>query len=97
MARFLVLVALVLGFCVAEAVAAPIQCASVSAIDRLLRQKYQERPIGEGTANGERWAQLYISRKGTYSFVVTKTTGEACIVAAGEGWGPVGGLPGVQS
>ena len=39
-----------------------------------------------GTVNSDRYMQLFVSRKGTWTILVTKTDGEACIVAAGNNW-----------
>lgn len=69
-----------------SASAVQIQCAAHSQMMGLLKQKYQERPLAMGTVNSDRYMQLFVSARGTWTILMTKTDGEACIVAAGENW-----------
>lgn len=76
------------SICIAStnAFAVEIQCAKHGLILELLKKKYGEDPIAVGTVNEDRIMQVFVSRKGTWSVVVTKTDGKACIVAAGQDW-----------
>ena len=69
-----------------SAFAVPIQCAKYKQMVGLLSQKYSENPVAMGTVNSDRYMQLFVSRNGTWTILVTKTDGEACIVAAGNNW-----------
>jgi hypothetical protein len=68
------------------AFAVPVQCAKHDLMVGLLAKKYKENPIATGTVNQDRFMQLFVSLKGTWTILMTKTDGEACIVAAGENW-----------
>jgi hypothetical protein len=63
-----------------------IQCADHGLILNMLKKKYGEDPVAVGTVNQDRFMQIFVSQKGTWSVVVTKTDGNACIVAAGKNW-----------
>ena len=39
-----------------------------------------------GTVNEDRYMQLFVSQQGSWTILVTKTDGQACIVAAGQNW-----------
>ena len=39
-----------------------------------------------GTVNEDRYMQLFVSPQGSWTILVTKTDGQACIVAAGQNW-----------
>jgi len=69
-----------------SASAVQVQCASHNQMVGLLSKKYSENPVAMGTVNTDRYMQLFVSEKGTWTILVTKTDGEACIVAAGNNW-----------
>jgi hypothetical protein len=71
---------------VSNSFAVEIQCASHKQMVGLLSKKYSENPIAMGTVNTDRYMQIFVSRQGTWTVLVTKTDGEACIVAAGNNW-----------
>ena len=73
-------------FSAGSASAVEIQCAKRDQIAGLLAKKYAEQPVGMGTIGAERYMQLFVSPHGSWSVVVTRTNGEACIVAAGANW-----------
>ena len=66
--------------------AIPIQCAKHNQMVELLAKKYSENPVAMGTVNEDRFMQLFVSARGSWTVVLTKTDGEACIVAAGHNW-----------
>jgi hypothetical protein len=66
--------------------AVEIQCAKRDQLAGLLAKKYSEQPVGSGTISDDRYMQLYVSASGSWTVVVTGTTGESCIVAAGRNW-----------
>jgi len=76
------------SFCGAtsNAFAVEVQCANHNQMIGLLSKKYSENPVAMGTVNSDRFMQLFVSAKGTWTILVTKTDGQACIVAAGNNW-----------
>jgi hypothetical protein len=75
-------------FCSASpnAFAVGVQCAKHEQLVGMLSKKYSESPIAMGTVNEDRYMQLFVSRQGSWTILVTKTDGQACIVAAGQNW-----------
>jgi hypothetical protein len=69
-----------------QALAVQIQCAKHNQMVGFLAKKYQENPVAMGTVNDDRFMQLFVSPKGSWTILVTKTDGQACIVAAGQNW-----------
>ena len=63
-----------------------VQCAQHNQIVGLLEKKYSENRIAMGTVNDDRFMQLFVSPQGSWTILVTKTDGVACIVAAGNNW-----------
>jgi hypothetical protein len=74
------------GALVTNASAVEVQCAKHNQMVGLLSKKYSESPVAMGTVNDDRFMQLFVSRKGSWTILVTKTDGEACIIAAGQNW-----------
>jgi hypothetical protein len=74
------------SFCAPPANAVQIQCAKHSQIVTLLAKKYSENPVATGTVNEDRYMQLFVSPKGSWTIVMTRTDGQACILAAGQNW-----------
>ncbi len=69
-----------------NALAVQVQCAKHQLLAGMLTEKYSEAPVAMGTVNEDRYMQLFISRSGSWTIVVTRTDGQACIVAAGQNW-----------
>ena len=61
-------------------------CASHEKMAEILKAKYNEFAIGQGTAGPTALFELYVSPKGTFTLVTTNTAGMTCIVGAGDGW-----------
>ncbi len=62
-------------------------CGNRPAIVMQLARKYQEFQRATGLIDsGRAKAELYVSRKGTWTMLVTMTNGKSCIVAAGTDW-----------
>jgi hypothetical protein len=69
-----------------SAFAVQVQCAKHQQIVGLLSKKYSENPVAMGTVNEDRFMQVFISKSGSWTILVTRTDGQACIVAAGQNW-----------
>ena len=80
------LCAAVLMGSVSSASAVEIQCAKHNQMVGLLTKKFSEAPLAMGTVNQDRFMQLFVSKAGSWTIIVTKADGEACILAAGENW-----------
>ena len=54
-------------------------------IETLSRQ-YREMPSAFGIAGQRNLMELFVSKSGTWTMLVTEPTGLSCIVAAGQSW-----------
>lgn len=70
----------------ATASAVEVRCANHNQMVGLLTKKYSENPVAMGTVNEDRFMQLFVSPLGSWTILMTKTDGVACIVAAGTNW-----------
>lgn len=79
--------AFLFGTLSSAAVQAQVQnCAPHEEVVHALDAKYQERQRAVGLINEEAMMEVYISRQGTWTIVVTDETGLSCILATGEAW-----------
>lgn len=51
-----------------------------------LTDRYEEARIGVGLVNESSLVELFASETGTWTMVVTTTTGQSCAVASGTDW-----------
>lgn len=63
-------------------------CMPLAALDKILSERFGEKPVGGGVApTGKAAIQVYASAGGkTFSIVIAGTSGTACIVAVGRDW-----------
>jgi hypothetical protein len=94
--RWISIAALLLTACATGQVAAegePAEarlCANRDLILRQLANKYEEAPIAIGVTSAGGIMELLTSEKGrTWTLIVTRPNGLACLFAAGEGWEPL--------
>ncbi|MGH6761230.1 MAG: hypothetical protein ACRECW_06515 [Phyllobacterium sp.] len=80
----------------AEASAQVVICGNRSAIVQQLETNYQEKQTAYGVIADEALMEIYVSRKGTWTIVITERNGRSCIVAAGHGWEQVPVSPGME-
>ena len=71
------------------AFAQPPQCAKRTAILKTLSTKYGEVPVGVGLTASGSVRELVASGAGSWSIIVTDTTGTTCPFAVGEAWSVV--------
>ena len=63
------------------------RCITHDGAVKQLAKKYKESVVGRGLAKGNKsMMELFVSKKGTWTLVVTNTKGASCVVAAGENW-----------
>ena len=51
-----------------------------------LAKNYQEEPSAFGIAGQRNLVELFVSKAGTWTMLVTHPSGMSCIVAAGQSW-----------
>jgi len=51
-----------------------------------LAKNYQEAPSAFGIAGQKNLVELFVSKAGTWTMLVTHPSGMSCIVAAGQSW-----------
>ena len=61
-------------------------CGERDEIRKLLTDRYQESSRGVGLVSDKGVVELLISETGTWSILMTSSTGSTCIVAAGHTW-----------
>lgn len=62
------------------------QCAGHKEMIQVLAKKYSEAPKAVGLVNNDRVVEIFVSEKGSWTILVTKAGGTACILAAGQEW-----------
>lgn len=69
----------------ANAEAAP-QCGEHDKIVDVLGHKFKETRRVMGVVNAQAVMEMFMSAQGTWTMVITDTSGTACIAAAGQDW-----------
>ncbi|NVJ92511.1 MAG: hypothetical protein HWE34_12675 [Methylocystaceae bacterium] len=60
-----------------------------------LKERYHEVPISMGLAGTGGVVEIFASSRGSWTILVTRPTGVACVISAGEAWESLKG-PGEQ-
>ncbi len=86
--RKLIIVTALLSLVLPTAVhAAGAKCGERTRLIKALTDKYKEEPRAIGlSASGKAVFEVYTSKTGTWTIVMTTTTGVTCIMAAGDSW-----------
>ena len=61
-------------------------CAPRETLVAALAQDFQERMDWAGLSNAGTLVELYLSKRGTWTLIVSTADGVSCIVAAGDYW-----------
>ena len=61
-------------------------CGNHTDIEKRLQTGYQEVRTGVGLAGNGGLIELYTSKKGTFTIVLTRPNGMSCLMAVGENW-----------
>ena len=76
--------------CLTFAAAAPAfatqQCTSHEKMIELLAKRFSEVPKAIGLVGKKRVMEVYVSKTGTWTILVTNSEGQTCILAAGQNW-----------
>jgi hypothetical protein len=67
------------------AFAAP-QCGPHKQVVEMLSKRFSEVPKAVGIVGEKRIMEVYLSKKGTWTILVTNSEGLTCILAAGDDW-----------
>lgn len=81
-----------------EAQARIMQCGDRTALLKVLNERYQEKPRALGlSSTGKAMFEVYTSKTGTWTIIMTTTAGLTCVMAAGHSWEETTVLPGEPS
>ena len=69
----------------AHPASAAMVCAKRSDVTKRLKQRFDEKPTSIGII-GENLLELYTSKQGSFTVVITRANGVSCLVLAGENW-----------
>jgi hypothetical protein len=84
--RFVAVFAAISPFTVAGEARAALACGSHDKIVTVLANKFKEARHVMGVVNANAVMEIFMSPQGTWTIVVTDTSGKSCITAAGEEW-----------
>jgi hypothetical protein len=65
---------------------AGVPCGARDAIIKMLSDKYREKPKALGIAGEKSLFEIYTSKAGSWTLLVTDASGQSCIVGAGQSW-----------
>ncbi len=77
---------LVAVFLVVQPVHAGFFCGERTAITKSLGMKYHEKLVASGLADAGSMIEIFASKKGTWTMIVTSPNGRSCYMASGENW-----------
>lgn len=88
MARYAAAVLGGLFLCAAGSGAATAQmiCGARAEVAASLERNHGERPVAMGLSEGGAVIEVFASARGSFTIVITRPGGPACLMAAGEGW-----------
>ncbi len=78
--------ALLTGAVALTATPALASCGPHKEIVKTLAKKYLEAPKAFGTVNQTNLVEVYVSAKGSWTILLIRVNGSACIIAAGQDW-----------
>lgn len=87
----LIIIALMFALAVmASLIAAPAHaqpvCGDRANLINVLAGKYKELPKAFGIAGQRNLVELFVSKTGSWTMIVTQPLGPSCILATGQGW-----------
>ncbi len=84
--RFAAVLAVVTLFGSAGVASAAAPCGSRDALAKSLNTKFKEARRIMGVVNARAVMEIFMSPQGTWTMLVTDTTGTACVIASGHDW-----------
>lgn len=64
----------------------PAQCNQREALVQQLDAQFGERSAAVGQVDTQSVVEIFVSKQGTWTILVSGTDGGSCVLAAGEGW-----------
>lgn len=61
-------------------------CEMRAKITKTLKKEYAELPISAGLDNAGRMIEVFASKNGSWTILLTMPTGVSCLMATGENW-----------
>ena len=61
-------------------------CSKHEEITKQLKGKFQEKQLGYGLIGDKAIMEIFASKKGSWTIIVTRSNGISCIVASGTDW-----------
>ncbi len=86
MRSFALTVAFVAAFFVTAPANAQMMCGDRSKMVDYLTREYQESRVGVGIEKRGAAVELFASKKGTWTILVTVPAGPTCVIGSGENW-----------
>lgn len=83
---FILLSALLAGSWTLPVSAHQLPCGKRDDMVKSLFSQYREQPRGMGYANQSAIIEVFTSKSGTWTILLTRPDGASCIVGAGEAW-----------
>ena len=84
--KFAAVLAAVTLFSSTSVASAAVPCGSHDALAKSLNTKFKEARRVMGVVNAKAVMEIFMSPQGTWTVLVTDTTGTACIIASGQDW-----------
>ena len=84
--KFAAVLAAVSLFCTAGVASAAAPCGRHDAVAKTLNTKFKEARRIMGVVNAHAVMEIFMSPQGTWTVLVTDTTGTTCIIATGQDW-----------
>ena len=84
--KFAAVLAAVTLFSSTGVASAAAPCGSHDALTKSLGTKFKEARRVIGVVNAKAVMEIFMSPQGTWTVLVTDTTGTACVIAAGQDW-----------
>ena len=84
--KFAAVLAAVSLFSSTDVASAAVPCGSHDALAKSLNTKFKETRRVMGVVNAKAVMEIFMSPQGTWTVLVTDTTGTACIIASGQDW-----------
>lgn len=66
--------------------AAQSQCGPRQEVVKSLGDRFRETPVGMGVTQPGQVLELFASKSGSWTMVITNAEGRSCLIAAGENW-----------
>jgi hypothetical protein len=84
--KFAAVLAAVFLFSSSSVASAATACGSHDALTKSLTTKFKEARRIMGVVNAKAVMEIFMSPEGTWTVLVTDTTGIACVIASGQDW-----------